>query len=201
MFRIKTVKYETGATGWWTFTTASTIQQGHWWFCCQSSYETLNGEKWNIIQCGLVNIWSQISLIKGQMRLWTLDPSFKSTDLISQLYKKRKKEKKKPKNAHMAHLEFCGHTVKAAAKQNELFLLLEGLSKQLWSIQCWYNKQCIIYSRHKHSQPWMKVSASETQNGTNCAGALTAVGKKFLSGLCNYFLGLLTRSSFKLSEK
>ncbi len=65
------------------------------------------------------------------MRLWTLDPSFKSTDLISPLYKKRKMEKKKPKSARMAHLEFCGHTVKAAAKQNELFLLLEGLSKQL----------------------------------------------------------------------
>ena len=36
----------------------------------------------------------------------------------------------------------------------------------------------------------MKVNASETQNGTNRAGALAAVGKKFRSGFCAIiFLG------------
>lgn len=50
------------------------------------------------------------------------------------------------------------------AKQNELSLLLEGLLKQLWSIQCLYHEQSIIYSWYKHST----LSESEVLWDTKC---------------------------------
>ena len=93
-------------------------------------------------------------------------------------------------------LFFCGHTM-SSRKQNELSPLLEGFSKQLRSIRCLYNEQSIIYSQYKHSQPWVKVKASEIQNVTNWAGALSAVGKKFLfQASAIIFLGRCTVKVF-----
>ena len=112
----------------------------------------------------------------------TLKISVKSNDLISLYYQKT------PKSVFTCktHLLSMG-TPGSAAWQNELFLLVEGLSKQLCEIQCLYNEQSIVYSQYKHSQPWIKVKAPETQNRANWADALIVVGEKFLFGLVQLF--------------
>lgn len=134
-----------------------------------------------------INLWSQSEepTIKGQMRLCTHTGHFYQTHWPHFTALQKKKV-----CVHAWHISmFSVVTLRAAER------VVSALSKQLCSIQCLYNEQSIIYSWYKHSQPWMEAEASGTQNGTNWAGALTVVGNKFLLGLCNYFLGLLSRSS------